>query len=69
MRNKDIYTTTLLYWLHVDSKYIKWSVKISTFVATIYLQELLIKKGLVVSLTIAENDGKYKIPPRKKKEQ
>jgi hypothetical protein len=26
----------------------QWSVKISTFIATIYLRELLIRKGLVV---------------------
>ena len=36
-------------WINVDSKY-KWSIKNSTFIATIYLKGLLIRKGLVVSL-------------------
>ena len=34
---------------HVDSNY-KWSIKISTFIATIYLKGLLIRKGLVTHL-------------------
>jgi hypothetical protein len=29
---------------------IKWSVRISTFIATIYIKELLIRKGLIASL-------------------
>ena len=40
----DLYLlTTFLYWLHVDSRY-KWSVKISTFITTIYLNGLLTRK-------------------------
>jgi hypothetical protein len=38
---------------HMDSKY-KWSVTISTFIATIYLKGLFIRKGLVASLIINE---------------
>lgn len=34
---------------HVDSNY-KWSVKISTFIATIYLKGLLLRKVHVASL-------------------
>jgi hypothetical protein len=40
--------TTFLYWLHLDSKY-KLSVKISTFIETIYLKGLLIRNVLVSS--------------------
>jgi len=36
-------------WRNVDSKY-KWLTTNSTFIATIYLKGLLIRKGLVVSL-------------------
>ena len=36
---------------HVDSNY-KWSIKISTFIATIYLKGLLIRKQLVASLSL-----------------
>ena len=32
----------------------QWSVKISTFIATIYLKELLIRKGHVVSQTLTQ---------------
>jgi len=39
----------------VDSKY-KWSVKISTFIETIYLKGLLIRKGLVSSLNDRQNN-------------
>jgi len=36
---------------HMDSKY-KWSVNIQTFIETMYLKGLLIRKGLVASLPI-----------------
>ena len=40
--------TTMLYWLHLDSKY-KLSVKISTVIATTYLMGLVIRKALASS--------------------
>ena len=59
VRRGDIMTTCIYkqhifanyVWIsqHVDSKY-KWSVNISTFIATIYLNGLLIRKRLAASL-------------------
>ena len=47
------FLTDHLYILTTFSQYVdsnhKWSIKISTFIATIYLKGLLIRKGLLVN--------------------